>query len=221
MSSMEPLNIIFTGVGGQGNVLSSKLVAVAAVEAGYRVAVGETFGMSQRGGSVMSHVRISRDQAYGPLIPRSRAKLIVGFEPLETLRMLVKYANPDTVVIMNDRPNYPINCLLGEDEYPDPVRIGETIRQLASRLHCLPATTLAQQAGSPQAANMVLTGALAGSGLLPFGREYFTKTIELLFAGTLRAINLAAFELGCQVTSAQTLLAGQDIPEAQCGSIVD
>lgn len=193
---VEPLNIIITGVGGQGNVLASQVVSVAAVEAGYRVVVGETFGVSQRGGSVMSHVRISKDKTYGPLIPRGQAGLIAGFEPLETIRVMFNYANQDTVMIMNGRPNYPLSCLLGEDNYPEPARIEDTIRKRVARLYCLPATELAKEAGSPLAANMVMTGALVGCGLLPFGREYFTRTIETLFKDSIRDLNLTAFELG-------------------------
>jgi len=192
----EPLNIIITGVGGQGNVLASQILSVAAAEAGYRVAVGETFGVSQRGGSVMSHVRISRDKSFGPLIPRGRAHVVAGFEPLETMRVILDYANPDTVVIMNDRPNYPLGCLLGEDKYPDPARIEEAVKKMVSRVHTLPATHLAQEAGSPLAANMVMTGAMAGSRFLPFGREYFIKTIESLFTGSVRDLNLRAFDMG-------------------------
>lgn len=193
---VEPLNIIITGVGGQGNVLASQMVSVAAAAAGYLVAVGETFGVSQRGGAVVSHVRISRQKPYGPLIPKGRARVVVGFEPLETLRVMVDYAGPDTVVIMNDRPNYPLGCLLGEDRYPEPSRIKEAVSKMASRLYSLPATSLAQEAGSPLAANMVMTGALAGSGLLPFGRDFFIKTIEMLFKDSVRDLNLKAFEMG-------------------------
>lgn len=193
---VEPLNIIITGVGGQGNVLASQVISVAAAGAGYRVAVGETFGVSQRGGSVTSHVRISRDKPYGPLIPLGRAHVVAGFEPLETLRVLVDYAGPGTVVIMNNRPNYPLGCLLGEDKYPDPAVIEQSVRKMALDVHVLPATELAKDAGSPLAANMVMTGALVGSGLLPFGREYFIDTIEMLFKGGVRDLNLSAFELG-------------------------
>ncbi|WP_165613627.1 indolepyruvate oxidoreductase subunit beta [Desulfotruncus arcticus] len=194
----EPLNMIITGVGGQGNVLASQVVSVAAAEAGYRVAVGETFGVSQRGGSVMSHVRISRDRPYGPLIPRGRAHVIAGFEPLETLRVMMDYANPDTVIIMNDRPNYPLGCLLGEDKYPRPQNIRAAVQKMVSRMHVLPATELAKEAGSPMAANMVMTGALAGSGLLPFGREYFVETIKSLFKDHIRELNLKAFTVGLE-----------------------
>lgn len=192
----EPLNIIITGVGGQGNVLASQVVSAAAAEAGYRVAVGETFGVSQRGGSVMSHVRISGKRSYGPLIPRGRAHVVAGFEPLETMRVLLDYAEGNTVVIMNTRPNYPLGCLSGEHSYPDPGRIEEAVKRMTPRLHVLPATELAKEAGSPLAANMVMTGALAGSGLLPFDRECFLTVIGSLFQGSVRDLNLRAFESG-------------------------
>ncbi len=198
----EPLNVIVTGVGGQGNVLASQVLAAAAVEAGYRVSIGETFGASQRGGSVMSHVRISRDRTYGPLIPRGRAHLIVGFEPLETLRILMDYGNPETVVVMNDRPNYPIGCLLGEEKYPDPHLIVEAVNRLAAKNHVLPATELAKEAGNSMAANMVMTGALSGSGLLPFGGDRFTGVIETLFSGEVRDLNMRAFQKGTEAVQA-------------------
>lgn len=192
----EPINVIVTGVGGQGNVLASQVLAAAAVEAGYRVSIGETFGASQRGGSVMSHVRISRDRTYGPLIPRGHAHLVVGFEPLETLRVLMDYGSPGTVVIMNDRPNYPIGCLLGEEKYPDPAQIAEAVKKLAAGTHVLPATDLAKEAGNAMAANMVLTGALSGSGLLPFDSRCFKGVIDTLFSGEVRDLNIRAFEKG-------------------------
>ncbi|MFZ5633414.1 MAG: indolepyruvate oxidoreductase subunit beta [Bacillota bacterium] len=198
----EPLNIIVTGVGGQGNVLASQVIAAAAVEAGYRVSIGETFGASQRGGSVMSHVRVSRDKTCGPLIPRGHAHLIVGFEPLETLRILMEYGNPDTTVVMNDRPNYPIGCLLGEEKYPDPALIVEAVNRLAAKNHVLSATELAKEAGNPMATNMVLTGALSGSGCLPFDSRYFTETIDTLFAGEVRELNMRAFNKGMQSVKA-------------------
>lgn len=197
----EPLNVIVTGVGGQGNVLASQVLAAAAVEAGYRVSIGETFGASQRGGSVMSHVRISREKTYGPLIPRGRAHLIVGFEPLETLRILMDYGNPDTVVVMNDRPNYPIGCLLGEEKYPDPEKLVEAVSRLASRNHVLAATELAKEAGNAMAANMVLTGALSASGLLPFDSGCFTGVVDTLFSGEVRDLNVRAFRKGMEAVS--------------------
>jgi indolepyruvate ferredoxin oxidoreductase, beta subunit len=197
MNSMSgPLNIVITGVGGQGNVLASQVIASAAAEAGFRVAVGETFGVSQRGGSVTSHVRISGEKPYGPLIPKGRAHVIAGFEPLETIRVLADYANAATLVIMNNRPNYPLSCLSGQDQYPDLSHIEAAVKKITPRACFLPASDMAKEAGSLLAGNMVMTGALAGSGMIPFGREFFIKTIEALFSDNIRELNLKAFESG-------------------------
>ncbi|MFZ5596636.1 MAG: indolepyruvate oxidoreductase subunit beta [Bacillota bacterium] len=194
----EPLNVIVTGVGGQGNVLASQVIAAAAVEAGYRVSIGETFGASQRGGSVMSHVRISREKTYGPLIPRGHAHLIVGFEPLESLRVLMEYGNSGTMVVMNDRPNYPIGTLQGDEKYPELRDIVSAVGKLVSKYYVLSATDLAKEAGNPMAANMVLTGAVSGGGLLPFHSGYFTGMIDRLFSGEVRDLNLRAFNSGLE-----------------------
>ncbi|MBC7105952.1 MAG: 2-oxoacid:acceptor oxidoreductase family protein, partial [Firmicutes bacterium] len=171
-------NLIITGVGGQGTVLASQVVAAAAVDSGLLVAVGETFGASQRGGSVMSHVRISRDRRYGPLIPRGRATIVVGFEPLETLRVLLNYGNPSTRVIMNLRPNYPPGVLTGSNVYPDPGTLEEAVRRISAGLLAFNATELAIRAGSPVTANLVMTGALAGSELLPIAVTAYERVIE-------------------------------------------
>ena len=189
-------NLIITGVGGQGTVLASHVVATAAVESGLLVAVGETFGASQRGGSVMSHVRISRDRRYGPLIPRNHATIIVGFEPLETLRVLLNYGNPSTRVIMNLRPNYPLGVLSGADMYPEPRTLEEAVRRISAGVFAFNATEIALQVGSPMATNMVMTGALAGSELLPITIPIYEKVIEELFTGSVRQFNLEAFRAG-------------------------
>src|SRR3990172_373603 len=92
----ERVNLLITGVGGQGTIVASQIVATAATREGLNVAVGETYGVSQRGGSVMSHVKIARGPAGGPLIPSGQADLLVGFEPAETLRVMADYANSST-----------------------------------------------------------------------------------------------------------------------------
>lgn len=191
-------NIIVTGVGGQGNVLASQVIATAAVDSGYFVSVGETFGASQRGGSVMSHIRISRENPCGPLIPRGKATIIVGFEPLETLRALIPYGNKETGVIMNLRSNYPLSVLVGEDNYPEIEKIKEAIAGNSRFLAALEATELAVAAGVPVGTNMVMTGAFAGAGVLPIPPETYEGVIAGLFDGELLALNLAAFRAGLQ-----------------------
>lgn len=83
----DPYNVIVTGVGGQGNVLASQLIGSVMVELGYKVTIGETYGASQRGGSVMSHLRISKNRQYGPLIPPKCADLVIALEPSEAARV--------------------------------------------------------------------------------------------------------------------------------------
>ncbi|MHB1125636.1 MAG: indolepyruvate oxidoreductase subunit beta [Bacillota bacterium] len=197
----DPLNIIITGVGGQGNVLASQVVAMAAVESGLKASIGETYGLSQRGGSVISHVRISGVRQYGPLIPRGQASLILGFEPMETLRVLAEYGNSRTGVIMNNRPNYPLGVLAGDEEYPDLKRLLDEIRLLAGEVRIFPATELAKEAGNVLATNMVMAGALAGSGLLPVPVEIYMEVIGKLFSGEVLNVNLKAFLLGVQAGS--------------------
>src|SRR5512139_2469372 len=92
----DPYNVIVAGVGGQGNVLSSQLIGTVLVNEGYKVTIGETYGASQRGGSVMSHVRISRKRQCGPLIPPRSADLVIALEPSEAARVLSRYGNRTT-----------------------------------------------------------------------------------------------------------------------------
>ncbi len=189
-------NIIITGVGGQGNVLASQVVALTAGECGLSVTVGETFGASQRGGSVMSHVRLFHGEVLGPLIPRGHADIILGFEPLETLRILKDYGNPGTVVIMNNRPVYPLGVLIGETSYPSLEALVEAINRMSRALQIVEATRLALEAGNPVAANMVMVGALAGSGLLPLAEADYRRVIASQFSGEALELNMKAFQSG-------------------------
>ena len=121
----DPLNIIITGVGGQGNVLLSQLVGRVLVRAGFHATIGETYGASQRGGAVMSHLRVSRRTQYGPLIGEGQADVIVGLEPLETLRVIAQYGNPTVAVITNSRPVFPQAVSSGGAKYPTADEIGD------------------------------------------------------------------------------------------------
>ena len=190
------INIIITGVGGQGNVISSQIVAAAALEAGFHVSVGETYGVSQRGGTVMSHVRIIKDGTYGPLIPEGECDLILGFEPLETFRILQKYGNEDTIVIMNDRPIYPLSVLSEQESYTEPDDLIEAVKMLAPDTRVIQATLIAIEMGNSMATNIIMTGAAASSKLLPIAHEHFVKCIGNLFTGELYDLNIQAFEKG-------------------------
>ena len=192
----DPLNLIITGVGGQGNILISKLIGEAMLEEGYWVTIGETYGASQRGGSVASHVRISKKTQHGPLTPEGQADLILGLEPVESLRILCLFGNPKTSVITNIRPIYPMAVAIGEAEYPSLEMIKRMIRELSPDPWYLDASEMAIGLGAPLLTNMVMAGALIGSELIPLGEEKFLRQLEMNFEKERLSLNSKAITLG-------------------------
>lgn len=194
----EPYNQIIAGVGGQGNILASALSGIAATVAGYNVVVGETYGASQRGGSVMSHVRLSLEKTYGPLVPSGQADLIVAFEPLEALRVLSKYASPSTAVIVNLTPVYPVSVLLQETSYPETEAILMALKSFTDEVYTVDATSLARQTGDPRVQNIVMINAMSLYPDQPVKRSFYNEALEEFLQGAGREqkdINRRAFEL--------------------------
>lgn len=194
----DPLNLIITGVGGQGNVRISLLIGNALVREGYFVTIGETYGASQRGGPVMSHLRISKEIECSPFISDGCADVILGMEPVETLRMLGRFGNPDVVTIVNPRPIYSIDVTGGEAEYPDLDRLMETIKDLSTRTWVINATEEAQKMGDPIFANVILVGALIGCGVLPLDEKSVEPVLRESFPKEFEA-NITAFNKGMQL----------------------
>lgn len=194
----DPLNIIVTGVGGQGNIQASYIIASAAVKDGFYASVGETYGAAQRGGSVTSHIRLSKEAEYGPLIPKGKAHIILGFEPVECLRIIGDFGNKQTKVIVNPRPVYPIDVLSGEATYPPINKVLEAIKELVYSVHVVEATELAKKAGDIILQNVVLVGCLAASGFTPIKMETFKAVIGKLFFDKSLDLNLKAFEIGAE-----------------------
>lgn len=194
----DPINLIVAGVGGQGNIVISSLIGTALVNKGWFVVIGETFGAAQRGGAVMSHVRISGLTQYGPLIPNGGADIILGMEPVETLRVLVQFGNPDVLTIVNPRPVYPLSVLSGEAEYPDSDQMMDSIKDLSAKTFVIKATEEAQKLGNPMFANVLLVGALIGLEMLPLDKESFGPVIKDRFPKFLDA-NMNAFEIGMRL----------------------
>lgn len=163
----DPLNLIIAGVGGQGNVLMSFLIGCALVKNGYFVTVFDNYGASQRLGAVASHIKISKEASNNsPLLHEGDADIIVGIEPIELLRMLGQFGNPDVITITNTRPVYPVGVISGEAEYPDLDRAIETIGKLSAKSWVINATDEALKLGNPIFTNVILLGALIGSGVL-------------------------------------------------------
>jgi indolepyruvate ferredoxin oxidoreductase beta subunit len=194
----DPYNVIITGVGGQGNVMASRILSNMLVRQGYQVTIGETFGASQRGGSVMSHIRISADSSWSPQIPKGKADIVVTLEPIEAIRVLMTYGHPGVKVLTNTRPIYPVGVISGELTYPTAEEIQEAIRDLSAEAWFVAATDEALKLGNPILGNIIMLGALAGTETLPLERNDFQAVIqESLPAGTLET-NLKAYDLGVE-----------------------
>ena len=194
--SHDPLNLVICGIGGQGNILASELVGSALVEKGYRVSVGETYGASQRGGSVMSHIRVSAREDLGVLIPEGQAHAVVGFEPLEALRMTRIYGGAETVVIYDPRAIYPMGVLIGEAAYPTMEELKSELVARCKHVYEVPAAELALSAGNGKAANIALIGAVSAAGMLPLADADFGRALEQRFSGAALTLNRAVFDLG-------------------------
>jgi len=192
----DPFNIVITGVGGQGNVMASRVLSNMLVRKGFKVTIGETFGMSQRGGSVMSHIRVSATAVWSPQIPKGMADLIVALEPIEAVRVLSDYGNPFVKVLVNLRPIYPVGVITGEDEYPSEETIRETVAALAAAARFLTATEEAIRLGNPILGNIVMIGAVAGLGVLPIDRKLFEAVIREGMPAERVEANLLAFAIG-------------------------
>lgn len=191
--SKDPINLVVSGVGGQGNVMVTLVIGNALVDSGYFVTVGETYGSSQRGGSVMSHVKISAVRQYSPLIAQGQADIIVGMEPVETLRMLKQFGNDQVICVVNPRPIHAID--LSGANYPDLEHVMKHIEGLSRKTYTVQATEQAQKMGNPILANMILIGALLKTGLLPIDRASIEGVIRKMFPKVVD-INLKALKQG-------------------------
>ncbi len=199
----DPYNLLITGVGGQGNVLASQMIGHTLVAGGLVVTIGETYGASQRGGSVTSHLRISAQSQYSPLIPTAQAHLIMGLEPMEALRSLATYGNPQVGVLTNTRPIQPLEVIAGEAAYPDSGELLDYLKKFSRRVWTVEATDIALEMGNPIFSNMVIIGALSALDIeaLPLRPEAFQEVLETLLPQAAVADNLAAFERGRQAVS--------------------
>jgi indolepyruvate ferredoxin oxidoreductase, beta subunit len=194
--AQDPYNIVMTGVGGQGNVMASRVLANMLSSKGYWITIGETFGASQRGGSVMSHIRVSATTTWSPQIPKGKAHLVIALEPMEAIRILATYGNRDVNVLANTRPIHPVSVIAGENSYPDLKVIRKTLDGLSSRVWLIEASEEALKLGNPVLSNIIMIGAISGLGLLPVGLDEFLEVVRETFPEKLLAINRRAFEIG-------------------------
>jgi indolepyruvate ferredoxin oxidoreductase beta subunit len=190
---MENYRVFFTGVGGQGTLLATMVVAEAAIHAGHHVVASEVHGMAQRGGVVESTVMIGDIRS--PVISDGEADILLGFEPLETYRALRK-CSANSVVVSNTVPVIPFGVSIGKGVYPNVENMLAFIESQVKSLMTLNALVLAKEAGAALSTNIVMVGALAGSGVLPLPKESYTETIRTKTKAKFVDINLKAFDLG-------------------------
>jgi len=192
----DPFNVIIGGVGGQGNVLASQILGQMLVTRGYVVTIGETYGASQRGGAVMSHLRLSRKDQFSPLIPQGRCDLLVSLEPVEALRILEPYGHPGVMSLINTRPIFPMDVISGNAAYPEVSKVLSKIQQLSKKTWSVNATEIALNMGDPIFSNMAMLGALTATNTLPIDRQGFEDTIKSLLPSHKVSDNLKAFDEG-------------------------
>ncbi|MGR6835793.1 indolepyruvate oxidoreductase subunit beta [Syntrophomonas erecta] len=183
-------NILIVGVGGQGTLLTSRIIADVAVNMDYDVKVSEIHGMAQRGGSVVSQVRYG-DKIYSPIIKKGDADIILAFEKVEAARWL-DYLKPDGIIIINDDRVDPLPVMSGKMKYPDD--IAERIARLVPKTRIVDATGIARSCGNVRAANVVLVGMLSEAIGLP--AEEVEKAIVKRVPERALDINLRAFREG-------------------------
>jgi indolepyruvate ferredoxin oxidoreductase beta subunit len=189
---MQTKRVFFVGVGGQGNILATKLIGEAALLSGVQVSISETHGMAQRGGVVESTAVIG---GQSPIISNAEADVILAFEPLEALRALRK-GNADTVVITSLSQIQPFTVAIGNGDYPAEEKILALLRAKAKKVVAFDALAQAKAAGNPLGVNMVMLGALVAAGDIPLAEESLRKAIETRTKKTFVEANLKCFDLG-------------------------
>lgn len=190
---METRRLVFIGVGGQGNLLASRLLGEAALSVGVPAVVSEIHGMAQRGGIVESAVLMG--DVTSPIVSAGESDVLIGFEPLETLRALNK-CNKDTIVITNTCPLPPFTVSVGQGTYPPVDEMIDFIRAKARKVISFDGNALAEEAGNPLSLNMVMLGALIGSGSVSISAEAVKEAISSSTKKAFIESNLKAFDLG-------------------------
>ena len=198
----DPTNIIIAGVGGQGNIMASQLLGRLLVKKGFEVIIGETYGASQRGGSVMSHLRVTRQGGISPIIPKGKAHYIIALEPAEALRVMGEYGNPDIRVLSNTRPIYPVDVITGAFEYPDLNNLKKIITDHAREALFIYATEIELRLKTPILANIIMLGAFVQWGVVPVTVEEFEQAIRESVPPKHLQKNIEAFEEGMKALGA-------------------
>jgi indolepyruvate ferredoxin oxidoreductase, beta subunit len=189
-AEQKKLDLLITGVGGQGAILASDIIGKAAVTAGIPIRAAETHGMAQRGGSVVNHIRVGNN--YGSMIPKKGADLLLALEPMEAVRYL-DFLKDGGIIVVNTQPIIPVTVTSGLTKYPD---VSDILDFLSEKyiVKAFNADELAFEAGNRLAMNVVMVGAV--SSYLPISKETLLDSVKALVPQKTIEVNLRAFEAG-------------------------
>ncbi|MEM0261331.1 MAG: indolepyruvate oxidoreductase subunit beta [Nitrososphaerota archaeon] len=192
---IKEYSIVIAGVGGQGGLTLSRIIAHASISSGLSVKIGETLGMSQRGGSVQSYVKIGRN-VWSPLVKNGSANALIGMEPLETVRAL-RYIGPQTIIVLDPEPIPTIYNLVGIEKYPEVEKLLEILKNKTSRLHIVEARREAEKINARMSSNILLLGKLISiERVLPI--EKIEEAIKIVL-GAKAEKAIEAFRLGLKL----------------------
>jgi len=189
---VKKLDLLITGVGGQGVILASDIVGEAAIAAGYDVKKTDTLGMAQRGGSVISHVRIA-SQVWSPLVKEGEVDIMLALEKLEAARWGY-YLRPGGIAIVNNQALPPLSVSLGNERYPSDKEITDVLKQRTARIYFVDGTRRARELGNIRTFNMFMLG--CASLFIPFGVHIWKDSISQRIPSSIRQINIVAFSQG-------------------------
>lgn len=189
---METVNLMVTGVGGQGTVLASDIMAAVGLAAGYDVKKSDILGLAVRGGGVLGHVRWG-EQVHSPIIPEGRVDYLVAFEILECLRRLDQ-VRPEGTVLLNQQEIHPVTVSSGFATYPDRQTVKEALQAATPNVYRIPGLDIAQALGNARVLNVVLMGSL--SALLPVESGIWKSVLQERVPPRYLDLNLQAFKKG-------------------------
>lgn len=184
---------LLCGVGGQGTVLASRIIAAAAMEKGLNAKTAETIGMAQRGGSVVSHVRTGKNIA-SPMIPFGKADILIGFEPGETV-MNLKYLKPDGILIVCQQEVRPVTASLGQSSYRGSDCL-QYLKKAVEKSYIIDGDAICEACGSPKVLNVAVVGALCASGAMDLSLGDVEKALKKKLKPQLVEMNKKALHLG-------------------------
>ena len=191
----DPFNILIAGVGGQGNLVCGRVIGEATIQQGLRPVICDTFGASRRGGSVLTHLRIG-ERDWAPLIPVGEVDLLIGLEPLETLRAVLDLAGERTVVLMSCSKIPPISVNRGEETYPALEKVLEVLEKECKRIYSFDTDTALQAVGTKRVLNAFMIGALSAVDECPFEQTILRSAVTAVLGKD--KTNIKAFEAGIQ-----------------------